>query len=309
VPIVSWRVLLLAALAQFVVPAIVAAAPVEQTTHQPVPIISGTPASLQLPHGLPAFPPPDFACTDFEVRSSMPVALEVTVTSTGLGPATFSMPSVALPCDQAAPGEQAVLQLLSVDQTGQHLRLRIPRTAFSDSVGTVDGRIRVYTPEQAVIDIPLRLENQNTTSWTTFWTILASVSGFALSGVGGALIGLFVWLWQQQRQRENAEQAEFERYVDGDFRQLDFYFKQAFKDTLSTYANDPSELALQIQADMNKKGFLEKIPHRQSQQLRLAFASASLQEYSRVLARIFPAWQGDIKTAALDMPKKQPVGA
>jgi hypothetical protein len=97
--------------------------------------------------------------------------------------------------------------------------------------------------------------------------------------------------------------------VDGDFRQLDFYFKQAFKDTLSTYANDPSELALQIQADMNKKGFLEKIPHRQSQQLRLAFASASLQEYSRVLARIFPAWQGDIKTAALDMPKKQPVGA
>jgi hypothetical protein len=277
-----------------------AAAPVAfaQAADPPVAIVSGTPGALRLPNQ-----PPDFVCTVFWVRAASTPLPDALVTSTGLGDTTFTRLSAApMPdCAMANGDEAGVLRLRDVDQTGQRIRARVPRVAFSDGLGTVDGRLRVYVPSQSPTEIPLRLENPYPNVWSNFLAVVGWVSGILVPAAVAALLGRWIWLWEKRWEKSDADRDRFRTYLDQHWNELDILFTTHYRNMYDTYHADQRKFADQLYEVLRDSGF-DSIPWKQRNELREALSNKPAPDIVRLMGQIFPTWRTQIEAPWANQP-------
>jgi hypothetical protein len=277
------------------------ASPTDQPVDEPVAVIAGTPASLRLGPTWFELVPQDFLCAEFSVRAENSPVSGALLTSTGLGDATFSTITGqrAPSCDVETASEQAVLRLDNVDQAGQRVRLRVPRAAFPDSLGVVDGRLRVYVAQQPPSDTPLRLENPYPSFLGILLTASAWIPGVALPALLTLYLTRRLWLWQKSWEKNDSDRAKFQAFVNGHWNELDVFFTTHLANMYKEYGPDEQPFADQLYEYLRVHDWLEPIPQNRRDELRVALSDHSVPNIVRLIESLFPTWRHQIDAAGL----------
>jgi hypothetical protein len=251
-------------------------------------LVVGTPAVLRLGWGWPWQSDP--VCADFWVQSDIDQPLpEVLVTSTGLGNATFAPMTGPLACTTTDPSETQLLRLTNVDRQGVHIRLKVMHSAFLDGVGGVDGRLRVYVPPQAPLDVPMRLESTYP-SFGTVVTAMAWFLGIAIPILLTAGVGFVIQNARNSLDERRAQESAFKTYVTEHHGDLD----NVFNKYLTNLATEDAKLfSSELKSKLMEFG-LDQVPRGKRAVLEAALDAADRHRIKRELVKIYPHWRRQI---------------
>ena len=264
---------------------------------QPKFIPSGTPGTIESEKWWfeKIFDSNSFVCKDFSVRVDEGVLSKVIITSIGLGHTTFLPISDASDldtCSELDSGAHSAIVLREISHDAQKIRIIIPESSFPNNPGAVKGEIHFFVYGEEPIKVPILLKSQD---WGTFFTAIFWFLGIAIPGLVTTFIAYRLYIFQRRWDLKNAEQLEFNTYLNNHWQALDSMFTDYYPILCRNHGKDPKIWCDQLYEKLRVTG-LETIPRKYRDNIRKALASNDQKKVKKLLAKIYPTWKTMIES-------------
>jgi hypothetical protein len=258
----------------------------EELEPPPLVVLSGSQSSLHLrpPLGLSvfsAFSRQNEVCTNFALRSRKGLVPEVSVTSTGLGDATF--------VDLATKPQvrQTMLPLTNLNTDGKSIQVCLPSQSVPSPGDSIEGKLLVLVGDRKPLEVPLKLDRPSSDPISSALQWFGALVVPALVAI--LIASVTAYLAERRKQK-----VRFEKFRDLAYAELRDFFGTHYA-TLHRDNMNAARLSAALENALREQRIWARIPDRERHRLIKCLRGSNAEATRGLLSKLFADWKDKIR--------------